>query len=140
MRGSPITAGMPDIRSRRAFFHCEVVRLDQQLEMRPETPPNFSHSEMRAARGSFFGMSFGRIVSLAILGSSSVAAFRGPNSESRNGVRFEASRQAHKIIAPEALRSNAAFLSIRPNASSKGERCMKDTVHHIVHLDRKSVV
>ncbi len=81
-----------------------------------------------------FRMRFGSIFSLAFLSSSSVAAFRGPNSDSRNGVCFATSRQASEIIAPEALHSHAAFLSIRRNSSSEGERCMKDTVHPIVHF------
>ena len=98
---------------------------------------------MRAVRGPFFGMRFGRIFSLAFLGSSSVAAFRGPNSDSRNGVCFATSRQAREIIAPEAPHSHAAFLSIPDafgstnaslcEASSEGERCMKDTDHPIRH-------
>ena len=134
MRGSADTAGMLDVRSRRAFFRFEIVCQDQPLEMKLESTPDFSHSEMRAARGPFFGMRFGRIFSLAFLSSSSVAAFRGPNSDSRNGVCFATSRQASKIIAPEALHSHAVFLSIRPNSSSEGERCMKDTVHPIVHF------
>ena len=134
MRGSADTAGMPDVRSRRAFFRCEIVCQDQPLEMKLESTPDFSHSEMRAARGPFFGMRFGRIFSLAFLSSSSVAAFRGPNSDSRNGVCFATSRQAREIIAPEAPHSHAAFLNIRPNSSSEGERCMKDTVHPIGHF------
>ena len=131
MRGSADTAGMPDVRSRRAFFRFEIVRQDQPLEMKLESTPDFSHSEMRAARGPFFGMTFGHIFSLAFLSSSSVAAFRGPNSDSRNGVCFATSRQAREIIAPEAPHSHAAFLNIRPNSSSEGERCMKDTDHPI---------
>ena len=133
MRGSADTAGMPDVRSRRAFFRCEIVRQNQPLEMKLESTPDFSHSEMRAARGPFFGMRFGRIFSLAFLSSSSVAAFRGPNSDGRNGVCFATSRQAREIIAPEASHSHAAFLNIRPDSSSEGERCMKDTVHPIRH-------
>ena len=78
-------------------------------------------------------MRFGRIFSLAFLSSSSVAAFRGPNSDSRNGVCFATSRQAREIIAPEAPHSHAAFLSIRRDSSSEGERCMKDTDHPIRH-------
>ena len=61
MRGSADTAGMPDVRSRRAFFRFEIVCQDQPLEMKLESTPDFSHSEMRAARGPFFGMRFGRI-------------------------------------------------------------------------------
>jgi|SRR5579864_2968326 len=109
MRGSADMGGMPYVKNRRAFFVGEIVDPDQPLGMKLESIPDFSHSEMRAARSPFFRMRFGRIVSLAILSSSSVAAFRGPNLDNRNGVRFEASRQAGEIIAPEALRSNAAF-------------------------------
>ena len=146
MRGSADMAGMPDVRSRRAFFGCEIVRQDQPLEMELESTPDFSLSEMRAVCGPLFGMTFGHIFSLPFLSSSSVAAFRGPDSDSRNGVCFAASRQAHEIIAPEAPHSHAAFLSIRPdafwinewrpsfaNASSEGERCMKDTDHPLRH-------
>ncbi len=117
-------------------FALEIVCQDQPLEMKLESTPDFSHSETRAARGPFFGMRFGRIFSLALLSSSSVAAFRGPNSDSRNGVCFAASRQAREIIAPEALHSHAVFLNIRPDSSSEGERCMKDTDHPIVHSSR----
>ena len=133
MRGSADTAGMPDVRSRRAFFRFEIVCQDQPLEMKLESTPDFSHSEMRAPRGPFFGMRFGHIFSLAFLSSSSVAAFRGPNSDSRNGVCFATSRHAREIIAPEAPHSHAAFLNIRRDSSSEGERCMKDTDHPIRH-------
>ena len=136
MRGSADTAGMPDVRSRRAFFRFEIVCQDQPLEMKLESTPDFSHSEMRAARGPFFGMRFGRIFSLPFLSSSSVAAFRGPNSDSRNGVCFATSWHAREIIAPEAPHSHAAFLNIRRDSSSEGERCMKDTDHPIRHLSR----
>ncbi len=134
MRGLADTAGLPDVRSRRAFFRFEIVCQDQPLEMKLESTPDFSHSEMRAPRGPFFGMRFGHIFSLAFLSSSSVAAFRGPNSDSRNGVCFAASQHAREIIAPEAPHSHAAFLNIRRDSSSEGERCMKDTVHPIRHL------
>ncbi len=134
MRGSADMAGMTDVRSRRALFRLEVACQDQPLEMKLESTLDFPHSEMRAARGPFFGMSFGRIFSLTFLGSSSVAAFRGPNSDSRNGVCFATSRQAREIATPEALHSHAVFLSVHPNSYSEGERCMKHTVHPIVHL------
>ncbi len=133
MRGSADTAGMPDVRSRRAYFRFEIVRQDRPLEMKRESTPDFSSSEMRAASGQVFGMRFGHIFSPAFLGSSSVAAFRGPNSGRRNEVYFAASQQAREIIAPEAPRSRTVFLNIRPDFSSEGERCMKDTVHPIRH-------
>jgi hypothetical protein len=63
-----------------------------------------------------------------------VAAFRDSNSDSRNEVCFAASRQARAIIAPEARDSHAALLGIRPDASSEGERCIKDTDHPVGHL------
>ncbi len=134
MRGSADTAGMPDVKSRRAFFRFEIVCQDQPLEMKVESTPNFSHSEMRTARCPLFGMRFGRIFSLAFLSSSSVATFRGPNSDSRNGVCFATSWEASEIIAPEASHSHAAFLSIRRDSPSEGERRMKDTDHPVVHL------
>jgi hypothetical protein len=134
MRGSAYTAGMPDIKSRRAFFRFEIVCPDQPLEMKLEFAPDFSHSEMRAARGPFFGMTFRHILALLFLSNSSMAPFRGPNSDSRNGVCFAASRHAGAIIAPEIPHSHAVFLSVRPYASSDGERCMKDTNHPVVHL------
>jgi hypothetical protein len=96
--------------------------------------------------GPFFPMRFGGIFLLAFLSSSSVAAFCGPNSDSRNGVRFAASRQASEIIAPEAPHSPSVFPSIRQdacwlnewrrscaNVSSEGDGCMKDTDHPIRH-------
>jgi hypothetical protein len=134
MRGLADTAGMPDVRSRRASFRFDIVRQDQPLEMKLESTPDFSHSEMRAARGPFFGMRFGRIFPLALLSSSPVAAFRGLNSDRRNRVCFATSWHAREIIAPKAPHFHAAFLSIRRDSSSEGERCMKDTDHPIVHF------
>jgi hypothetical protein len=60
MRGSADTAGMPDVKSRRAFFRFEIVCPDQPLEMKLEFAPDFSNSEMRAARGPLFDKRFGR--------------------------------------------------------------------------------
>jgi hypothetical protein len=136
MRGLGDTAGLPDVRSRRAFFRFEIVCQDQPLEMKLDSTLDFSHSEMRAPHGPFFGMRFGHIFSLAFLSSSSVAAFRGPNSDRRNEVYFAASQQARGIIAPEALHSHAALLNIRRDSPSEGDRCMKDTHHPIRHLPR----
>ena len=134
MRGSADMAGMRDVGSRRVLFRFETACQDQPLEMELESTLDFSHSELRAACGPFLGRRFGRIFSLAFLSSSSVAAFRGPNSDSRNGVCFATSWEASEIIAPEAPHSHAAFLSIRRDSPSEGERCMKDTVHPIVHF------
>lgn len=134
MRGSPDKAGMPDVRSRRVFFRCETLCQDQPPEMKPEFTPNFSPSEIRAVRSPFVGMTFGRIFSLIFLGSSSVAAFRGSNSDSGHGACFAASPQSREIIAPKALHSHSVFLSVCPNSSSEGERCMKHTVHPTGHF------
>jgi hypothetical protein len=134
MRASKDTVRMPDVRSRQSFLPLGIVCQDQPPEMKLGFTPDFSHSEMRAARGPFFSMRFWRIFSLAFLSSSSVVAFRGPNSDSKNGVCFATLRQAREIIEPEASHSHVAFLSIRPNSTSEGERCMKDTVHPIVHF------
>jgi len=133
MGGSAHTARMPGINSCRAFFRFAIACQDQSLEMRFESTSDFFSSQMRAARAPFSGMGFGHIFSLAILNSSSVAPFRCPNSDSRNGVRFATSRQASKISASEAHHSHEVFLGIRPNSSSEGERCMKDTDHPIRH-------
>jgi hypothetical protein len=65
MSGSKDTVGMPDVRSRRSFFRLEIVSQDQPPEIKLESAPDFSHSEMRAARGPFLIVSFRRIVSLA---------------------------------------------------------------------------
>ena len=147
MRGLADTSGIHDATSRQAFLDRNIVLRNQTLEMGLEFTSNFFLSEMRAVRGPFLGMVFGRIFSRPILSSSSVAAFRGSNSDSTNGVCFKASRQAHEIIGQEASHSHAAFLSICPdacwidewypscaNASSEGERCVKDTDHPIVHF------
>ncbi len=133
MRGSADTAGMPDVRSRRAFFRFEIVRQDKPPEMEFESTPNFSWSEMRAGRGPLLSMSFGRIFSLAFLSSSSVAAFYGLNSDSRNGTFFATSQEASEIIGPEAPYSRAAFLDICRDSPSEGDGCMKDTDHPIRH-------
>src|ERR1700693_559637 len=121
MGGSADTVGMPDVGSHRAFFRFEIARQDQPLELELESAPDFSHSEMRAARGPFLVMRLRRIVSLAFFTSSSVAAFRGPSYDRRNGVCFATWRQASTIIAPAALHSHAIFLSVRSNSSSEGE-------------------
>ena len=70
MRGSPDKAGMPDVRSRRAFFRFEIVPDDRPLKVKLESTPDLSHSEMRGARGPFFRSRFGHIFSLAFLDSS----------------------------------------------------------------------
>ena len=133
MRGSADTAGMPDVKSRRAFFRFEIVRRDLPLEMKLESTPNFFHPEMHAASGHSFDMRFGRICSLAFLNSSSVAPLRGPNSDRRNEVCFAASLHAREIVTPEARDSHADFLNIHPDSSSEGERRMKDTDHPVRH-------
>ena len=133
MRGSADTAVMLNVRSHRACFRFEIVCQDQLLEMKLESIPDFSNSEMHAGRDPFFGRKFGRIFSLAFLSPFSVAAFRGPNSESRNGPCFATSRPAREIIEPEALHSRPVFLNTLRDASSEGERCMKDAHHPIRH-------
>ncbi len=124
MRDSADTPGMPDVRSRRAFHHFEIVCQDQPLEMKLESIPNRSYSEMYAVRGPFFGTRSGHLSSLVFLNSSLVAAFRGFNSDNRYGVCFGTSRQASEIIAPETPYSHAAFLNIHRDSSCGGERCM----------------
>jgi hypothetical protein len=133
MHGPKDTVGMPNVRSRRSSFRVEIVCQEQPLGKKLEFTPDFSHLEMRAARGQFFGIRFGHIVSLALLSTSSVAAFLGPNSNGRNRVCFVASRCVNKIIAPEARNSHSAFPNIRRDASSNGERSMKRTVHPTGH-------
>jgi hypothetical protein len=133
MHGSVDMAGMSDGRSRRTFFRPEIVCQDQPLEMKLESTPDVSHVEMRAVRRPFLSMRFGRIFSLAFLSSSSVAAFHGLNSDSRNGMFFATSQGASEIIAPEAPYSRAAFLDIRRDSPSEGDGCMKDTDHPIRH-------
>jgi hypothetical protein len=140
MAGLAYMAGMPNVRSCCAFIHGEIVCQDRPLEMKLESTPNCPHSEMRAARGPFLVMRFGRMFPLALRSSSSVAAFPGPNSDSRNGVCFATSWHAHEIIAPEAPHSLAAFINVRSDASSEGERCMKDTDHPIRHSLRHPCV
>jgi hypothetical protein len=101
--------------------------------MELESTPDVSHVEMRAVRGPFLSLRFGRTFSLAVPSSSSVAAFHGLNSDSRNGMFFATSQKASEIIAPEARYSRAAFLDIRPDSPSEGDGCMKDTDHPIRH-------
>jgi hypothetical protein len=134
IRGSTDTARMPNVRRCRVFFRFEIAWQDQPPKMKLESTSDFSHSEMHACCSSFFGMTFGHIFSLLFLGSSSVAAFRGPNSGSRNGVCFATSWHTREIIAPETPHSHAAFLSIQLDSPSDGERCMTDTDHPVVHL------
>jgi len=134
MRGLADRAGTLEVRSRRPFLDLEIARRNLTLEMELEFTPTPSSSEIGAVHGRFCGMTFGRIFSLSFRGTSSVAAFRSPNSDERNKVYFAASRQVREIITPEALYSNADFLNIRRDTSSEGERCMKDTNHPAVHL------
>jgi len=134
MHGSADMAGTSDGRSRRTFFRFEIVCQDQPLEMKLESPPDFSPSEVRAPRGPFFGVMFRHILSLLFFSTSPVAPPRGPGSDRRDGACFAASRQSREIIAPEAHFSHSAFLNFRPDSSTEGERCMKDTVHPNVHF------
>jgi hypothetical protein len=134
MRGSADSTGMPDVKSRPAVFRFEIVSQDWLQEMKLESTSDFFRSEMRAVRGPFFSMTFRHILSLLFLSNSSVAPFRGPNSDSRNGTCFATSRQASEMIAPEAPHSHADFLSIDPDSTSGGERCMKHTDHPVVHF------
>jgi hypothetical protein len=128
------TAGMLDVGSHRTFFRCEIVCQDQPLEMKLEFAPDLYHSEVRAVCDPFFSTTFGHMFSLPFLCSSSVAAFRGLNSDNRNEACLAVSRQAHEIITPEASYSRTAFQNICQDSSSKGERCMKDTDHPVGHL------
>jgi hypothetical protein len=134
MRSLAHMAGMPDVRSRRAFFDRDIVRQIQPLEMELEFVPNFHLFEMRPVCTSIFLIRFGSIFSLEFLSSSSVASFLDPNSDSRHRVCFGTSRHAREIIEPEALHSHSDFPHTRRDASSDGERCMKHTVHPIVHF------
>jgi len=134
MRGLADTTGMPDVKSHPAVFRFDIVSQDWLQEMKLESTSDCFHSEMRAARGPFFGMTFRHILSLLFLSNSSVAPFRGPNSDSRNGTCFATSRQASKMIAPEAPHSHADFPSVGPDSSSEGERCMNHTDHPVVHF------
>jgi hypothetical protein len=134
MRGSADVAGLPEVRGGRAFFRFESVCPDQPPELKLESISDFSHPEMRAARGPFLVMRFRHIFSLAFLTSSSVAPFRSPNSDSRSAACFATSRPAREIIAPGALHSHATFLIIRRHFPSEGERCMKHIVHPVVHI------
>jgi hypothetical protein len=133
MHGSADMSGMSEGGSRRTFFRLAIVCQDQPLEMKLESTPDVSHVEMRAVRGPFLSMRFGRRFSLAALSSSSVAAFSGFDSNSRNEVRFATAWHAREIIVPKAPHSHEAFLNIRRDSSSEGERCMKDTDHPTRH-------
>ena len=136
MRGSADTSGIPDIKSRRAFLRFEIVCQGRPLEMKLKSTPDFSHSEIRAVPGPFLVVWFGHLFSQVFLSSSSVAAFRSSNCDSRNGVCFTTSRQVSEIIAPEAHHSHAGVLSIHPDGCSEGDWCMKDTDYPIRHLLR----
>ena len=134
MRVLAVTAGMPHVRSRRAFFDCDIVCQTQPLEMELQFVRHFHLFEMRRVCTSIFRKRFGSLFSVAFLSSSSVASFCRSNSDGRNGVCFATASHRREIIAPEAPRSYSAFLNIRREASSEGERCMNDTVHPIVHV------
>ncbi len=127
------TAGMHDVRSSRAFFRIEIVCPDQPLEMKLESTPDGSHVEMRGVRGPLSSMRFRRIFSRAFLTSSPVAAFHALNSDSRKGMFFATSWHAREIIAPGASPFLSSFSKYPPGLSFRGERCVKDTDHHIRH-------
>jgi len=141
-----VLADMADVRLRQLLFGCEIMRRNQTLERELKFTHNFPFSDMRTVCRQLLGMTFAHTVSLQSLSSSFVAAFHGPDSDARNGVRFSGSRQAHEIVAPEAPPSHATLLTSRQdafwinkwprlfaNASSEGERCMKDTNHPLRH-------
>ena len=109
MHGSADMAGMSDGRSCRTFFRLAIVCRDQPPEMKLESIPDISHVEMRAIRGPFVSMRFGRIFSLAVLSSSFVAAFRDPNSDKKKWSVFcdLVAVRHREIIAPEAPHSHA---------------------------------
>lgn len=134
MGGSVDVTGLLDARSRMSFFGCEIVCQDQPLETKLQFALNFYLSETRPVCTPTFGMGVEHISSLGFLTSSSVATFRGPNSDTGNGVCFAALRQAREIIELEALYSHPDFPNTRRDASSEGERCMKNTDHPIVHF------
>jgi len=134
MDGSADTTGMLDVDSCRSPFRFEIVHQGQLLEVELESTPDLSHSEMRGGRGSFFRSRFGHIFCLAFSRLFLVATFRDSNFDSGNGVCFATARHTREIIAPKALNSHAVFQRIRPDSSSQGERCMKDTDHPIRHV------
>lgn len=127
MHSSVRMAGRPAFGSRRAFFDRDIVPQIQPPEMELQFAPNFYLSETRPVCTLIFRIRFGSLLSLAFLRSPSVAAFHGPNSDSRNGACFAISRQASKIIGLEDPYPYAAYLSVRPNSTSEGELCIKDT-------------
>ena len=140
-----VLADMADVRLRQLLFGCEIMRRNQTLERELKFTHNFPFSDMRTVCSQLLGITFVHTISLQFLSSSFVAAFLGLDSEAKSGEFFSGSRQAHEIIAPEAPCFHAALLSIpdafwinrwRPlfaNASSEGERCMKDTNHLLRH-------
>src|ERR1700732_4660168 len=100
--------------------------------MKLEFTPDLSHSEMRAVRRTFCGTTFEHIFSLPFL-NTSVAAFRGFNPTEEMECVLRPRGIVREIIAQEASHSHAAFINIRSDASSEGERCMKDTHYPIRH-------
>jgi hypothetical protein len=134
MGGPARVTGSLDTRSRMGFFGCEIVCKDQPLETKLEFAFNFYVSETQPVCTSISGTRIGRISSLGFLTSSSVATFDGLNSDSRDEVCFASAWHGRKNIAPEVLHSRSAFLNFRPDASSQGEHCMKDTIHPVVHF------
>lgn len=108
MRGSADTAGTLEVRSRRPFLDLEIARRNLTLEMKLESTPDFSHSEMRVASGQFLGMGFAHIVSLAFLSSSSVAAF--PVAQKTKLPRRQ-HRTERVVLTPVQVRDIAATLN-----------------------------
>ena len=133
MGGSTDVTGLLDARIRMSFFGCEIVCQDQPLETKLQFALNFYLSETRPVRTPIFGTRFGHMSSLAFLTSSSVAVFLDPNFDSRNRPSLGASQRSRENIAPEVLHSHSAILKFSPDAASEGERCIRDTVHPVVH-------
>ena len=106
MRGSADMAGMPDVRSRRAFFRFEIARQDQPLEMKLESYSRFfpfrnacsSRPIFRHERsGTFFLWRF----SALLLWPRFVAPI--PTAEMKcilrpRGMHAKSSRQKHPIL------------------------------------------
>ena len=150
MSGSADMVAMPDVRSRLTFFGCEIVGRNRPSKRRRRSGLRSWLSETERIGASFSTAHFEGICSSSSLGAFSVAPFRSSPSGSGNVTCFAVWFPICENILLETLDFRSSFRSPRfehssrpPNlrppgfaakACSEGERCMKDTVHPIVHF------
>ena len=146
MRGSADMAGMPYVRSRQAFFGCEIMRRNQTLEIELKFTPEFlpfrnAHNLRPIFRHGVRAHFFSAVSQLFFCGRVSWPQLKqqkwsvlcglaaGTRNHRTRSTPFSCSFSNH---LPDASWINEWRLSC-VNAPSEGEGCMKDTDHPISH-------